>query len=78
MGKTAEIESVKKLYNHFKDTNEETIKVNVVRYMLEILGYDPLDFYYVVPNYHKNTRTDIAIEKMRKLWNCTIERRGCY
>lgn len=46
--------------------------------MLEILGYDLLDFYYEDPNYHKNTRTDIAIEKMRKLWNCTIERRGCY
>lgn len=61
---TAELnlDFIKKMYNKFKDTNEENIKIHVVSKFLEMLGYDPSDFYYEHSKYHKDGRADIAVK----------------
>lgn len=56
------LDLLKKMYNKFKNTNEENIKIHVVSKFLEILGYDATDFYYEHSMYHKDGRADIAVK----------------
>lgn len=56
------INFIKEMYNKFKDTNEENIKIHVVSKFLEIVGYNPTEFNYEHPKYHKDGRTDIAVK----------------
>ncbi|WP_078427516.1 type I restriction enzyme HsdR N-terminal domain-containing protein [Alkalihalobacterium alkalinitrilicum] len=57
-----ELEFIKQMYNKFKNTNEENIKFHVVTKFLEMVGYDPLEFYYEHSKYHKDGRADIAVK----------------
>jgi integrase/recombinase XerD len=57
-----DLDYLKKMYNNFKDTNEENIKIHVVVKFLEMLGYDSSGFYYEHSMYHKDGRADIAVK----------------
>ncbi|MEW4264133.1 type I restriction enzyme HsdR N-terminal domain-containing protein [Priestia megaterium] len=56
-----DIEFLKQMYNKFKVTGEENIKNHVVTKFLEMIGYDPLEFYYEHSMYHRDGRADIAV-----------------
>ncbi|MGE6630826.1 type I restriction enzyme HsdR N-terminal domain-containing protein [Bacillus sp. NPDC077027] len=53
---------IKKMYNKFKDTNEENIKIHVVTNFLKMLGYDSTEFDYEQQKYFKDGRADIAVK----------------
>jgi integrase/recombinase XerD len=55
-----DIDFLKQMYNKFKETNEENIKIHVVANFLEMMGYDRAEFYYEHSMYHKDGRADIA------------------
>jgi integrase/recombinase XerD len=57
-----DLDLLKKMYNKFKDTNEENIKIHVVSKFLEMLGYDSSEFYYEHSMFHKDGRADIAVK----------------
>lgn len=57
-----DLDLLKKMYNKFKDTNEENIKIHVVSKFLEMLGFDSSEFYYEHSMYHKDGRADIAVK----------------
>lgn len=57
-----DLDLLKKMYNKFKDTNEENIKIHVVSKFLEMIGYDAYEFYYEHSMYHKEGRADIAVK----------------
>lgn len=56
------LDLLRKMYNKFKETNEENIKIHVVTKFLEMLGYDSSEFYYEHSMYHKDGRADIAVK----------------
>lgn len=57
-----DLKFLKQMYDKFRGTSEENIKIHVVTKFLEMVGYNPLEFYYEHPKYHKDGRADIAIK----------------
>jgi integrase/recombinase XerD len=57
-----DIDYIKRMYDKFKSTNEENIKIHVVSKFLEMLGYDSSEFYYEHSMFHKEGRADIAVK----------------
>lgn len=57
-----DLDFLQQMYDKFKGTSEENIKIHVVTKFLEMLGYDPLEFHYEHSKYHKDGRADIAVK----------------
>lgn len=57
-----DLKFIKEMYNKFKGTSEENIKIHVVTKFLEMLGYDSTEFHYEHPKYHRDGRADIAVK----------------
>lgn len=67
-----DLKSLKLTYNSFRNTNEETIKINVVRLFLILLGYDEKKFKYEYPTFEGKKRVDILI-RIKNLIGLVIE-----